>query len=193
MLSIIATLKECWSMLPGANKHVFINHKIFSFDDLKTQWVFALAQQNQSFLPWLYYVKCPRNILVDNLLLSWLHCLPSCRRSKAPLFLMMKMKSKLSLLTAKTPESVMMTSMPCFNATSICRDPRSDTKPLIAYANSHSKTTTSGSTSKAPKQYMYKSLNDNLDNTISFAMYIKETTLMNNGTLPCRSKCWSKL
>ena len=77
MLSIVATLKEFWSMLLGANKHVFTNNKNFSFDDLETQWVFALAQQNQRFLLWLHYVKCPQNILVNNLSSWWLHCLPT--------------------------------------------------------------------------------------------------------------------
>ena len=35
MLTSIATLEECWSMLLSTKIHVFANHKILTFDDLK--------------------------------------------------------------------------------------------------------------------------------------------------------------
>ncbi len=39
MLSIVATLEELWSILLGANIHVFTDQKNLTFDTLKTQSV----------------------------------------------------------------------------------------------------------------------------------------------------------
>ncbi len=49
MLSIIATLKECRSMLLGANIHVFTDHKNLTFDTLKTQRVLCWRTKIKKF------------------------------------------------------------------------------------------------------------------------------------------------
>jgi hypothetical protein len=73
MHSIVATLKEFQGMLLGANIHVFTDHKNLTFDTLKMQCVLCWHTQIEEFLPMLYYIKGPRNILANNL--SRLHCL----------------------------------------------------------------------------------------------------------------------
>jgi hypothetical protein len=67
MLSIIATLKEFWSMLLGANIHVFTDHKNLMFNTLKTQCVLRWHMKIKEFSPMLHYIEGPRNILADNL------------------------------------------------------------------------------------------------------------------------------
>ncbi len=73
MLSIIATLKEFWSMLLGADIHVFMDHKNLMFDTLKTQFMLCWRTKIEEFSPILHCIKGPRNILANNL--SMLHCL----------------------------------------------------------------------------------------------------------------------
>ncbi len=73
MLSIVATLKEFQGMLLGANIHVFADHKILTFDTLKTLHVLCWHTKIEEFSPMLHYMKGPRNILVDNL--SRLYCI----------------------------------------------------------------------------------------------------------------------
>ena len=75
MLSIVATLEEFRSMLLSANIHMFTNHKNLTFDDLKTQRVLRWRNKVKEFLPWLHYIKGPWKILADNL--SRLLCLPT--------------------------------------------------------------------------------------------------------------------
>ena len=71
--SIFATLKEFCSMLLGANLHVLTNNQNLTFDTLKTQRVLRWHNKVEEFLPALYYIEGPHNILADNF--SWLHCL----------------------------------------------------------------------------------------------------------------------
>ncbi len=73
MLSIVATLEEFWSMLLGANIHVFTDHKNLMFNTLKTQRVLHWHTKIEEFSPMLHYTEGPCNILADNL--SRLHCL----------------------------------------------------------------------------------------------------------------------
>ncbi len=73
MLSIVATLKEFWGMLLGANIHVFTDHKNLTFNTLKMQCVLHWHTKYEEFLPMLHHIEGPRNILTDNL--SRLHCL----------------------------------------------------------------------------------------------------------------------
>ncbi len=71
MLSIVATLKEFWGMLLGADIHVFTDHKNMTFDTLKTQCVLRWWTEIEKFSPILHYIEGPCNILSNNL--SWLH------------------------------------------------------------------------------------------------------------------------
>ncbi len=75
MLSIIATLKEFWSMLLGADIHVFMDHKNLTFNTLKMQHVLLWCTKIEEFSPILHYIEGPWNILANNL--SRLHCLVS--------------------------------------------------------------------------------------------------------------------
>ncbi len=46
MLSIVATLEEFWSILLGADIHVFMNHKNLTFNALKTQCLLLWHTKN---------------------------------------------------------------------------------------------------------------------------------------------------
>jgi hypothetical protein len=59
MFSIVATLKEFCGMLLGADLHVFTNHKILTFDNLKTQCVFCWRNKVEEFSPKLNYIEGP--------------------------------------------------------------------------------------------------------------------------------------
>jgi hypothetical protein len=60
-------------MLLGADIRIFTDHKNLTFDTLKTQHVLCWRTKIEDFLPILYYIEGPHNILADNL--SRLHCL----------------------------------------------------------------------------------------------------------------------
>ncbi len=51
MLLIVATLKEFWSMVLGADIHVFTDHKNLMFDTLKTQHVLYWRTKIEKFSP----------------------------------------------------------------------------------------------------------------------------------------------
>ncbi len=67
MLSIVATFEEFWSMLLGADIHVFTDHKNLTFDTLKTQCVLRWHTKIKEFSPMLHCIEGPRNILANNL------------------------------------------------------------------------------------------------------------------------------
>jgi hypothetical protein len=73
MLSIVATLKEFWSILLGADIHMFMNHKNLTFNALKTQCLLLWHTKIEEFSPILHYIEGPRNILANNF--SRLNCL----------------------------------------------------------------------------------------------------------------------
>ena len=73
MLSIVATLEEFWSILLGADIHMFMNHKNLTFNALKTQCLLLWHTKIEEFSPILHYIEGPRNILANNF--SRLNCL----------------------------------------------------------------------------------------------------------------------
>ena len=60
-------------MLLGSDIHVLVDHKILTFDTLKTQRDLRWQTKVEEFSPMLHYIEGPHNILADDL--SWLHCL----------------------------------------------------------------------------------------------------------------------
>ena len=77
MLSIVVSLEEFWSMLLGANIHVFTGHKTLTSDDLTTQWVLYWHNKIEKFLLEIYYIESPWKVLVVVDTLCRLDCLPS--------------------------------------------------------------------------------------------------------------------
>ncbi len=51
MLSIVATLEECWGMLLGADIHVFMDHEHWTLDTLKRKVCYAGVQILKSYYP----------------------------------------------------------------------------------------------------------------------------------------------
>ncbi len=67
MLFIVATLEEFWSMLLGADIHVFTDHKNLMFDTFKTQHELCWHTKIEEFSPMLHFIKGPCNIQAHNL------------------------------------------------------------------------------------------------------------------------------
>jgi hypothetical protein len=72
MHSIVATLKEFWGMLLGADIH-FTDHKNLTFNTLKMQHILRWCTKIEEFSPILHYIEGLHNILANNL--SRLHSL----------------------------------------------------------------------------------------------------------------------
>ena len=63
MLSIVATLNELYSMLLGANVHVFTDYKNLTLDSIKTQHVLRWQNQVKEHSHILNYIEGLKNIL----------------------------------------------------------------------------------------------------------------------------------
>jgi hypothetical protein len=59
MLSIVATLKEFWGMLFGADIHVFTDNKNLILDTLKCNRCYAGVHKLKSFCPYYTTLRAP--------------------------------------------------------------------------------------------------------------------------------------
>jgi hypothetical protein len=65
LLCIVATLKEFWSMLLGAELHVYTDHKnILNVVNLSEQWLHWISYVDE-YGPTIYYIEGPLNVIAD--------------------------------------------------------------------------------------------------------------------------------
>ncbi len=65
LLCVVATLKEFWSMLLGAELHIYTDHKnILNVGNLSEQWLCWISCVDV-YGPAIHYIQGPRNVIVD--------------------------------------------------------------------------------------------------------------------------------
>ena len=65
LLCVVATLREFWSMLLGAELHVYTDHKnILNVGDLSEWWLCWICYVDEYGLT-IHYVEGPRNVIAD--------------------------------------------------------------------------------------------------------------------------------
>ncbi len=65
LLCVIATLRDFWSMLIGAESHIYTDHKnILNVGDVSEQRLHWISYVDE-YGPTTHYIEGPRNVIVD--------------------------------------------------------------------------------------------------------------------------------